>query len=121
MSSTEVKVGEILWEPSQEWIDQTNLNAFRQWLKETRNTEFDDLHQMRRWSLDQLDDYWQAIWDYFKIEASEQPSGVFGKRTMPGTEWFPGARLNYAQHIMRNEKPGKTALLYAKQCLRIRL
>ena len=65
---TMVTVGEILWEPSPEWVEQTNLNAFRQWLKENRNVEFDDLHQMRRWSLDHLDDFWQAAWDYFDIE-----------------------------------------------------
>jgi len=110
-----VTVGEILWEPSQEWVEQTNLNAFRQWLKENRNVEFDDLHQMRRWSLDHLDDFWQAAWDYFDIEASSPPSAVLGKRTMPGAQWFPGSTLNYAQHILRNEKPGTTALLFANE------
>ena len=90
---TMVTVGEILWEPSPEWVEQTNLNAFRQWLKENRNVEFDDLHQMRRWSLDHLDDFWQAAWDYFDIEASSPPSAVLGKRTMPGAQWFPGSKL----------------------------
>ena len=110
-----VTVGEILWEPSQEWIEQTNLHSYQQWLKANRNLEFDDLHQLRRWSLDHLDDFWQSIWDYFNIEASTPPSAVLGKRTMPGAEWFPGSKLNYAQHILRNEKPGKTALLYANE------
>ena len=100
-----VTVGEILWEPSPEWVEQTNLHAFRQWLQENRGVTFDDLHQLRRWSLDHLDDFWQAIWDYFEIEASEQPTAVLGKRSMPGAEWFPGAKLNYAQHILRNERP----------------
>ena len=112
---TMVTVGEILWEPSPEWVEQTNLNAFRQWLKENRNVEFDDLHQMRRWSLDHLDDFWQAAWDYFDIDASSPPTAVLGKRTMPGAQWFPGSTLNYAQHILRNEKPGTTALLFASE------
>jgi acetoacetyl-CoA synthetase len=112
---TMVTVGEILWEPSPEWVEQTNLNAFRQWLKENRNVEFDDLHQMRRWSLDHLDDFWQAAWDYFDIDASSPPTAVLGKRTMPGAQWFPGSTLNYAQHILRNEKPGTTALLFANE------
>jgi len=110
-----VTVGEILWEPSREWVEQTNLHAFRQWLQENRGVTFDDLHQLRRWSLEHLDDFWQAIWDYFEIEASAQPTAVLGKRTMPGAEWFPGAKLNYAQHILRNERPGKAALLYANE------
>jgi len=110
-----VSVGEILWEPSQEWVDKTNLSAFRQWLKENQGVEFDNLHQLRRWSLDHLDDFWQAVWDFFKVEAATPPTAVLGKRTMPGAEWFPGSTLNYAQHILRNEKPGEAALMYANE------
>jgi acetoacetyl-CoA synthetase len=110
-----VTVGEILWEPSREWVEQTNLHAFQQWLKDNHGLEFDDLHQLRRWSLDHLEDFWQAIWDYFRIEASSPATAVLGKKTMPGADWFPGSKLNYAQHILRNEKPGKTALLYANE------
>ena len=71
--------------------------------------------EMRRWSIEHIDDFWQAIWDYFRIEASTPPRAVLGKRTMPGAEWFPGSRLNWAQHILRNEKPGKTALLHCSE------
>ena len=110
-----VTVGEILWEPSRQWIEQTNLYAYQQWLKANNSLEFENSHQMRRWSLDHLDDFWQSIWDYFEIEASTPPTSVLGKRTMPGAEWFPSARLNYAQHVLRNEKPGKAALLYANE------
>ena len=60
----------------------------------------------RRWSIEHLDDFWKAIWDYYHIEASPPPTAVLGKRTMPGADWFPGAKLNWAQHILRNEKPG---------------
>src|SRR5690606_10638050 len=62
-----------------------------------------------------IDDFWQAIWDYFKIDASTPATQVLGKRTMPGADWFPGSKLNYAQHILRHEKPGQTALLYASE------
>jgi len=112
-----VKVGDVLWQPSQEWIEASNLYKYQQWLKATRNLEFSTPQAMRRWSLDHLDDFWQSIWDYFKIEASTPPTAVFGKRTMPGTEWFPGARLNYAQHILRHEKPDTTALLYCSETI----
>ena len=110
-----VNVGDILWEPSQQWVEDSNLYKYRQWLKATRNLEFSSFQELRRWSLDHLDDFWQSIWDYFKIESSTPPTAVLGKRSMPGAEWFPGAHLNYAQHILRHEKPGTTALLYSSE------
>ncbi|MEY4642675.1 MAG: hypothetical protein RLZZ227_2669 [Pseudomonadota bacterium] len=108
-------VGEILWQPSQQWIENSNLHKFRLWLKEHHQLEFTTYQDMRRWSIEHLDDFWKAVWDYFKIEASTPPSAVLGKRTMPGADWFRGAKLNWAQHIMRHEKPGKTALLHASE------
>ena len=110
-----LKVGDVLWQPSQEWIEQTNIHAYRLWLKETRDLEFDSLLALRRWSVANLEDFWQSIWDYFKVEASTPPTGVFGRREMPGTEWFPGAKLNYAQHILRREKPGTEAMYFANE------
>jgi len=110
-----VTVGEVLWQPSQEWIDSSNLQQFRNWLKSTRDLEFNSYYDLRHWSVDHLEDFWQAIWEYFNIEASSPPTAVLGKRTMPGAQWFPGARLNYAQNILRNEKPDATALYYCNE------
>jgi len=110
-----VNVGEILWQPGQDWIEASNLHQFRIWLATHRNLEFDDYQSFRRWSVESLDDFWQAIWDYFDIQASTPPTGVLGKRSMPGADWFPGARLNYAQHILRHERPGAVALLHASE------
>ncbi len=110
-----VSPGEILWQPSENWIQASNLQQFRNWLKQNRNLEFENFQSLRQWSVDHLDDFWQAVWDYFDIEASSPPSAVLGKRTMPGADWFPGAKLNYAQHILRHEKPDTTALLYCSE------
>ena len=82
-----VNVGDVLWQPSQEWIEASNLYKYQQWLKATRNLEFSTPQALRRWSLDHLDDFWQSIWDYYNIEASTPPTAVLGKRTMPGSGW----------------------------------
>ncbi|HWK54931.1 MAG TPA: acetoacetate--CoA ligase [Hyphomicrobiales bacterium] len=110
-----VTVGEVLWQPSRQWVENSNLHHFRHWLKTERNLEFNDLHALRHWSVTNIDEFWQAIWDFFEIEASSPPHAVLGKRSMPGAQWFPGARLNYAQHILRNEKPGTTALFHCSE------
>ncbi len=46
-----------------------------------------------------MEDFWQAIWDFFKVSSSAEPECVLVERVMPGARWFPGARLNYAEHV----------------------
>ena len=60
-----VSVGQILWQPSQQWVENTNLHHYRVWLKQRHNLEFSSYQELRRWSLEHLDDFWQSIWDYF--------------------------------------------------------
>ena len=85
-----------------------NLTAFRTWLAD-RGHAFDSYDALWRWSVTDLDGFWQAIWDYTGITCSAPSERVLGRRQMPGAEWFPGTRLNYAQHILRRERPGETA------------
>jgi len=80
-----------------------------------RGQHFGDYHALWRWSVTDLDGFWQAVWDYCHIEASVPPTAVLGTRTMPGADWFPGARLNYAQHVLRNERPGQDALYHQSE------
>ena len=110
-----VTVGETLWQPSEAWIQGSNLHQYRLWLKQHRGLDFAHQQDLRRWSIEHLDDFWQTIWDYFRIDASTPPTAVLGKRSMPGADWFPGARLNWAQHILRHAKPGTTALLFKSE------
>jgi acetoacetyl-CoA synthetase len=110
-----VSVGEVLWRPSQDWVEHTNLHRFRLWLKQHRHREFSDLHALRRWSIEHLDEFWGALWDFFQIQSSAPPAQVLGKRSMPGAEWFPGARLNYAEHILRHEQAGRPALFHCNE------
>ena len=85
------------------------MTAFIRWLERERGRRFGDYHALWRWSVTDLDGFWQAVWDYCGIDASVPPAAVLGTRTMPGADWFPGARLNYAQHVLRKERPGQDA------------
>jgi acetoacetyl-CoA synthetase len=102
--------GSLLWTPAATRVADTNLTAFLAWLAD-RGRAFDSYDALWRWSVTDLDGFWQAIWDYCGVETSAPPRRVLGRREMPGAEWFPGAQLNYAQHVLRRERPGDTALL----------
>ena len=111
-----VSEGELLWTPGPDWLAQTNLAALMRWLEHERGLKFADYHALWRWSVEHLEDFWAAMWDYFAIDASAPYQRVLGRREMPGAEWFPGARLNYAQHVMRQERQGDApALLFASE------
>jgi acetoacetyl-CoA synthetase len=108
---TAVREGELLWTPTAAQVEDTNLSRFAKWLVRERGLQFDSYEAMWKWSVSKIEDFWQTMWDYFGIQSSVRHTRVLGKRTMPGAEWFPGARLNYAQHILRNERAGADALL----------
>lgn len=104
-----------MWSPDAAQIAQANLTSFTRWLRDERGLEFADYDALWRWSVEHLDAFWQAIWDYFDISASVPPAAVLGARAMPGAEWFPGARLNYAEHALRRAQPGAAALVYCDE------
>lgn len=112
---TAVKAGDVLWTPSPERIAAANVTAFQQWMLRERGLKFDDYAALWRWSVQDLEAFWQALWDYFRIEATAPHSHVLATRTMPGAQWFVGARLNYARHVLRAEAAGGDALLYASE------
>jgi acetoacetyl-CoA synthetase len=107
--------GELLWQPSAEQVAAANLTAFTGWLARERDRRFAGYPDLWRWSVEDLDGFWQAIWDYFRIEASAPATAVLGRRAMPGAQWFPGARLNFARHVLRQARPGEDAVLFASE------
>jgi acetoacetyl-CoA synthetase len=100
-----VEAGSVLWTPSPERIARARLTDFRRWLTAQRGLTFPDYEALWTWSTTDIDAFWQACWDFFGVEATQPPTAVLGKRTMPGAEWFPGAAINYARQMLRHERP----------------
>jgi acetoacetyl-CoA synthetase len=98
--------GELLWTPGAQRIAAANLTAFARWL----GRDPADYAELWRWSVTDLAGFWGAIWDYFGVRASAPPTAVLARREMPGATWFPGARLNLAEHVLAQERPGPAVL-----------
>ncbi|MBU1494313.1 MAG: acetoacetate--CoA ligase [Actinobacteria bacterium] len=90
-------MGDVLWAPDREQIEATSLWRFMRSLPEPFDT-YDDLWQ---WSITERGAFWQAVWDHAGIVASRRADRPVGRQSMPGTEWFPGARLNFAENLLR--------------------
>jgi acetoacetyl-CoA synthetase len=110
-----VREGDLLWTPSASWIAETNLTAFKNWLAGERGRKFVDYAALWRWSVSDVGGFWQAIWDYFDVRASTPSERPLESNTMPGARWFPGAHLNYAEHVLRQEHSGGDALLFLSE------
>lgn len=107
--------GEQLWTPTAARCRDANVTAFAQWLERERGLRFADYAALWRWSVADLDGFWGALFEYFRIDCSAPPTCVLARRSMPGAQWFPGARLNYAQHVLRRERTGGDAILFASE------
>jgi acetoacetyl-CoA synthetase len=110
-----VKEGDLLWTPPAERVEQSELTKFLRWLQSTRGLKFGGYHELWKWSCSDLEAFWQAVWDYFDIRHSAPYTRVLASREMPGAQWFPGARLNYAENVLRNERPNAEALLFRNE------
>ena len=110
-----IKEGDVLWTPSARQIEETRLTAYLGWLGQRHGLLFSDYASLWEWSVTDLDSFWSSIWEFFEIQADGEPFPVLASREMPGAEWFPGARLNYAEHIFRNASAERPALLARRE------
>src|SRR5687768_9687233 len=94
-------MAKVLWRPPADVLDRTRIGAFMRWLATERGETFADYPALWRWSVDHPAEFWRAIWDHFAVIAHEPPTAALADARMPGAEWFPGARLNYAEHVLR--------------------
>ncbi|MEA2180547.1 MAG: acetoacetyl-CoA synthetase, partial [Solirubrobacteraceae bacterium] len=74
---------------------------------------FEDYEELWRWSVEDLERFWHAVWRYFDVQSDARPERVLGSREMPGAEWFPGTFVNYAEHVFRGKEDGALALQFA--------
>jgi acetoacetyl-CoA synthetase len=105
----------ILWEPTEERKRGSALAAYMDWLRRERDVPVETYDELWKWSVDELEDFWASIWDYFEVRAAEPYDSVLGGRAMPGAEWFPGARLSYAEHVFADRDDAEVAIRHASE------
>ena len=97
-------IGDVLWTPPADVRDTTEIGRYLNWLRDERGRDFADYDALLRWSIDDLEGFWGSVWDFFGVRAHAPYERVLGAREMPGAEWFPGARLNYAEHALGTDE-----------------
>lgn len=105
-------MSKVLWKPNDETISKANLTHYRLWLAKNRSLKLDNYEQLWQWSIDNIDDFWTSLWDYFDIISEGSYQKVRSSDKMPGIKWFEGAKLSYAEHIFRHFKKGQIAIIH---------
>jgi len=105
-------MAKLLWEPSQERVENSNMFRFMQRVNEKYDKRFVDYDELYKWSIENLEAFWTEMWDFAGIKASKPYEEVIddpGK--MPGAKWFRGSRLNFAENLLRFRNDN-TALVF---------
>ncbi len=95
-------MGKLLWKPSEGRIKSSNMYRFMAFVNERHQLDFKDYDGLYAWSISELAAFWADVWDFVGIKASRKCDQVINDdRKMPGAKWFSGARLNFAENLLR--------------------
>ena len=108
-----------LWRPSKERVRQANLTAFRKAVEKEWSLNFTDYAALHRWSVEKPEQFWASLWSFCGIKASREWDQVIveGDR-MPGAKWFVGARLNFAENLLRTRDDTPAVIFRSETGLR---
>lgn len=91
-----------VWSPDPQMAASSAIARFARLVQAEHGPDLSDYADLHRWSVDHLESFWAAIWTFFDVQADGTPVPVLGDASMPGAQWFPDARLNYAEHALRH-------------------
>lgn len=106
--------GELLWQPSAERIAATQLTAYTHWLEQTRGLVLPEYADLRAWSVENIEEFWESLWEWFDIQADGKAPALTD-HAMPGARWFEGTKLSYPEHIFRDKHDADLALIHASE------
>lgn len=102
---------EVLWRPSSIGERTSSLTRYTDWLTSARSVEVSSYEELWQWSVDNIHEFWLSIWDFFEVDGT-YGGKVIADSTMPGAEWFPCSRVNYAEHLLRHIDEDGVAVIW---------
>ena len=105
-------MAKLLWKPSEEQIKNSNMYRFMNVINEKYHQNFSEFEPLYQWSIENIADFWENFWEFADIIASKPyEQAIDDLAKMPGARWFSGARLNFAQNLLRF-RDDKAALIF---------
>ncbi len=110
-----------LWTPSEERIRSSRMHAYMLWLEEKYGLDIGTYDDLYSWSIDSVDKFWESIWQFADIVHSTPYRSVLDEPHMPGAKWFTGARLNFAENLLRYNDSHIALVSYRENQLPMRI
>ena len=105
----------ILWKPSKDQINSSQLEAFRLQVNSRFNLKIENYSELHSWSISNINDFWKAIWEFMAIKCSSNYNQVVDdENKMPGAKWFDGLLFNFAENLLRI-KSDKAAIIFQSE------
>ena len=92
----------------------TVLQEFIDWVGVHRGVALQDYQELYDWSITQIEDFWESVWQFYDVHSTEPYTAVLAEERMPGAVWFPGARINYAEHVLRGDGARSAFVAYSQ-------
>jgi acetoacetyl-CoA synthetase len=106
-------VNPVLWQPSAARRDNANITRFMATVRKEYGVEVGEYAALYRWSVENPAAFWDLLWEFAAIKAARKGERVFvDQHKMPGAKWFPDARLNYAENLLRRQDERRIALRF---------
>ncbi len=105
---------EPLWIPSPERVRRAALTRFLEFVNRKHGTDFETYDPLYEWSVSSIPEFWAAVWEFTEIASSSPYDAVLEDPKMPGAAWFRGARLNFAENLLRY-RDERTALVFVRE------
>ena len=105
----------LLWEPTPEFISNSNIQDYIFWLEENYSYSFEEYDDLWDWSVSANEEFWESVLEYFKVHYDGKYSEIKSGKNMYNTSWFEGIKLSYAEHIFRNYTDDTPAIIYKSE------
>ena len=109
-----------LWAPSPERVADANITRFQRFVSERYGVSFADYNELWQWSVTELADFWAAVWEFFGLDEVSGYDEVLADESMPGAQWFTGARVNFAGYLLAHGQADEVAVVSAAETGRTR-
>jgi len=109
-----MREGDVLWSPPADALERTRMGRFLTRVNAERGLDLKDYDDLHRWSVTDLEGFWESIAQFFDVRFHAPYERVLAERKMPGAVWFPGARLNYVEHLLGTDEDTDTVAIVAR-------
>ena len=103
-----------LWTPSKNRIKNSNMSAFMKYVPKYFNRKIDTYDELYKWSVNETEEFWKSIWEVSGVIHSRKFKKILSSDQMPGAKWFEGAKLNFAENLLRY-KDNRVAIISSRE------